>query len=100
MSGSGSPKALPPPIVIRLNDLRRHFEALRHAMGTFGEDFEADAFRAASLSHDPAELASVYAVERPFELLDNYIVELAAEGLSAAGVAIGDLSGVRLLRAL
>jgi uncharacterized protein YutE (UPF0331/DUF86 family) len=83
MSDAG--RRLPRPIATRLADLRRHHRALLYAMGGFGEDFDLDAFAAASASADPEELARVYAVERPFELVDNYVVELAVAGLEAAG---------------
>lgn len=55
-------------------------------MGGFGDDFDLGAFEAASAANDPDELVRVYAVERPFELLDNYVIELATEGLVTAGV--------------
>lgn len=72
-------------------------------MGAFGDDFSREELAAAAVSEDPDELARVYAVERPFELLDNYIVELAGASLVAAGViAPGEepSSGIETLRRL
>jgi uncharacterized protein YutE (UPF0331/DUF86 family) len=71
-------------------------------MEAFGDDFSLDAFTAASGSSDPEELARVYAVERPLELLENYVVELAAAGIELAGLrGPGEpASGIRDLRHL
>lgn len=72
-------------------------------MAGFGDDFDLELFAAASASEDPDELIRAYAVERPFELLDNYVIELAAAGLVEALVyQPGSVpsSGIAVLRAL
>ena len=76
---------LPPAITGRLRDLRLHRDTLLYAMGTFGEGFPRDRFVAAAAGNDPAERASVLAVERAFEILMNYVTELTVAGLVAAG---------------
>lgn len=103
MNETEHPRKLPRSIAVRLADLRRHYGALLHAMGAFGEDFAPEELAAAARSDDPDELARLYSVERPFELLDNYVVELAAAGLVAAGtLAPGEepSSGIEALRKL
>jgi hypothetical protein len=83
----------------RLADTPRHDKALGYALATFAD--RADYVAAAS-SSDPGELTRAYAVERPFELLENYIVELARAGLEEARVmddATG-MTGRQLLRVL
>jgi len=91
-------RPLPREIATRLADLRRHYEALQHAL----DGVDAAAFAAAARARDPGELGRAYVIERPFELLANYVVELAREGLEAAGLlergaAVG---GAECLRAL
>lgn len=103
MTDAAEPRKLPRAVAVRLADVTRHFNALTHAMGDFGDDFDLDLFEAAAMSHNPDELARVYAVERPFELLDNYVVELGAAGLVEAGVyqpGGEPASGITILRAL
>jgi uncharacterized protein YutE (UPF0331/DUF86 family) len=74
-------RPLPREIRIRLVDVPRHLRALEFALEQFEDE---DEFAEAARSKDPRELGSVYAVERPFELLDNYNVELARRGLIEA----------------
>lgn len=73
-------------IEIRLVDMPRHLAAMRDATAEFGENFEYDSFVAAARSDDVHELHHLYAVERPFELLQNYIVELVRLGLQLNGL--------------
>lgn len=103
MSTAGAPRKLPKAILVRLADLRRHLDALRHAMAGFGNDFDLEFFAAASASDDPDELVRAYAVERPFELLDNYVIELAVAGLVEARIyqpGSAPSSGIAVLRAV
>jgi uncharacterized protein YutE (UPF0331/DUF86 family) len=89
----------PRPIRTRLADVPRHYKALGYAL----EQFESeDAYVAAATSTDPKELARVYAVERPFELLENYVIELAHRGLVEAGAiaAADSTTGREDLRSL
>src|SRR5438067_5509870 len=64
----------PRAIRTRLADVPRHYKALGYALEQFGGEEE---YVAAASSTDPRELARVYAVERPFELLEKYVIELA-----------------------
>jgi uncharacterized protein YutE (UPF0331/DUF86 family) len=75
----------PRAIRTRLADVPRHYKALGFALEQFGGEEE---YVAAATSTDPRELARTYAVERPFELLENYVIELAHRGLVETG-AIG-----------
>jgi len=74
-----------PPIQIRvrLADIPRHYKTLGFALEQFAD---AAAYRDAAASDDPEQLVRVYAVERPFELLEAYVIELAVLGLAAAGL--------------
>lgn len=76
---------LPSRIVERLRDLRRHLLALEYALESFGEFNAEESFVAAARSSDPAELTRALAVERAFEILVNYVSELAVEGLKLSG---------------
>lgn len=72
-------------------------------MASFEGDFDLELFAAAAASDDPEELVRAYAVERPFELLDNYVIELAGAGLVEAGVyepGSAPSSGIAILRDL
>jgi len=79
-------RALKAKIRDRASDVRRHLVALRTAMAEFGEDFDLDAFQAASATDDAARLNQVKAVERGVDQLYNYVVELTAFGLELAEV--------------
>jgi len=72
----------PRAIRTRLADVPRHYKALGYALEQFGGEEE---YVAAATSTDPRELARVYAVERLFELLENYVIELAHLGLVETG---------------
>lgn len=73
---------IPRDVRVRLADVPRHLNGLRHALEAFATE---DDYVEAARSRDPAVLLGVYAVERPFELLENYMVELTERGLAAAG---------------
>lgn len=94
-------RRLPVEITTRLADTGRHYEALRHALEAFGDE-AAGGFETAARSQDPIQLAATYAVERPFQILAGYVVELASSGLDLAGLrSRGGLpSGVQDLRGL
>lgn len=88
---SGDPHASRAPrlsreITDRLRDLTLHRDTLLYAMSEFGDDFSRDRFVAAATSSDPAERAKVFAVERGFEILMNYLTELTVAGLDVAGL--------------
>jgi len=59
-------------------------EQLLVAMEEFGADFEEDAFLAAAQSADARERNRVAVVERQYEVLLNWLHELAARGLAEA----------------
>jgi uncharacterized protein YutE (UPF0331/DUF86 family) len=89
----------PRPIRTRLADVPRHYKALGYAL----EQFESEeAYVAAATSTDPRELGRAYAVERPFELLENYVIELAHLGLIESGAlaAADSTTGREDLRSL
>jgi uncharacterized protein YutE (UPF0331/DUF86 family) len=89
----------PRAIRTRLADVPRHYKALGYAL----EQFENEAaYVAAATSTDPRELARAYAVERPFELLENYVIELAHRGLVESGAiaAADSTTGREDLRSL
>jgi uncharacterized protein YutE (UPF0331/DUF86 family) len=73
----------PRSIRTRLADVPRHYKALGYALEQFEDEEE---YVAAATSTDPRELARAYTVERPFELLENYVIELAHGGLVESGV--------------
>ena len=89
----------PRAIRTRLTDIPRHYKALGYALEQFESEEE---YVAAATSRDPRQLARAYAVERPFELLENYVIELAHRGLVETGaIAAEDLtSGREDLRSL
>jgi len=82
----GGEDPLPREIAERLRDLRLHWDTLEWAVAQIGESFGRDAFVAAVTSGDPAERASVFAVERGFEVLVNTMNQLAQAGLVQAGI--------------
>ena len=89
----------PRAIRTRLADVPRHYKALGYAL----EQFESEEdYVAAATSTDPRELARAYAVERPFELLENYVIELAHGGLVETGAIAAEdsTSGREDLRSL
>lgn len=102
-SGENRPTPLPRNIAVRLADVRPRLEALRYAMDTFGAAFPAEAFESAATGgDDPEKLTYVHAVERGFELLEGYIIDLAAAGLQLAGLQEPEVqvSGPETLRRL
>ncbi len=84
---SGEPKPLPRKIAVRLRDLPRHFRALRENLdATSLEQYES-----ATVSGGQDDLTKfAYPIERPFEIVDNYIAELAQLGLEEMGLPTGD----------
>jgi uncharacterized protein YutE (UPF0331/DUF86 family) len=88
-----------PPLRIRtrLADTPRHYKALGYALSTFTD---GEGYLAAATSTDPVELGRAYTVERPFELLENYVIELARAGLEEAKVTADEMTGRQALRAL
>jgi uncharacterized protein YutE (UPF0331/DUF86 family) len=89
----------PRAIRTRLADVPRHYKALGYALEQFESEEE---YVAAATSKDPKELARAYAVERPFELLENYVIELAHGGLVETGAIAAEdsTSGREDLRSL
>jgi uncharacterized protein YutE (UPF0331/DUF86 family) len=89
----------PRPIHTRLADIPRHYKALGYALEQLEGEEE---YVAAATSTDPRELARAYAVERPFELLENYVIELARRGLVESGAiaAADSTTGREDLRSL
>lgn len=67
---------------MRLADARSHYRALVLALErTSAADYE----QALKTREAEALMQHAYPLERPFEILDNYIVELARAGLDLAG---------------
>jgi uncharacterized protein YutE (UPF0331/DUF86 family) len=79
----------PRAIRTRLIDVPRHYNALGYALEQFESEEE---YVAAATSKDPRDLARAYAVERPFEVLENYVIELAHRGLVETGAIAADAS--------
>jgi uncharacterized protein YutE (UPF0331/DUF86 family) len=86
---------LPRAIKVRLADIRVHYEALALLL----QQTQKEHFIEAAYRSDPAQLAAhVYALERAFEILANYVAELNELGLEAAGLTPGDRpTNLRLL---
>jgi uncharacterized protein YutE (UPF0331/DUF86 family) len=80
---------------VRLADVRRHYAALVHIL----DQTDKGRFVEASRQMDAAELtASVYPLERAFEILVNYVAELNELGLQEADLTPGDRpANLRLL---
>ena len=80
------PKPLPRSIARRIIELPPHVRALRENL----ESITLADYRDALLNKTSADLnTSVYPLERPFEIVDNILLELAEEGLAAAEKATG-----------
>lgn len=78
---------MPRKIAVRLRDLPRHFRALRENLDAIS--FEQ--YKSANETGGQDDLTRlVYPIERPFEVVDNYIVELAALGLEEMRLPTGD----------
>lgn len=86
---------LPREVRVRIRDIPRHLRAFRLALSRTSEERLVDAMRSGD---EEVLLAEVYPIERPLELLDNYIGELTMIGLEDAGEPLG--SGVENLRRL
>ena len=85
-SSGGGERQLPREIAQRLRDLRLHWETLEWAVAQIGDAFPRDAFIAAATSADAAQRATVFAVERGFEVLVNTMDQLAQAALVHVGV--------------
>lgn len=70
----------------RLAEIPSHLDALRDAMAEIGESFEVAELAAAYRSDDPRELNQALALERGFEVLQNWVVELVVNWLILAGL--------------
>lgn len=86
---------LPREIKVRLADMPRHYEALALQL----ERTPRKEFEQAARAADAEGLArSVYPIERAFEILTNYVAELAELGLREAGIVPADRpTNLRLL---
>lgn len=84
---------LPAPVRARLADTRRHASALQAALGAATvEEFVT----AARSGQADSLIRVVYPLERAFEILENYVIELAKLGLSLANV-VPEQSGAKAL---
>jgi uncharacterized protein YutE (UPF0331/DUF86 family) len=73
---------LPRAVRVRLADLESHYRALALAL----EQTSPTAYQEALTVREAERLVQhVYPIERPFEILSNYLVELARHGLDLAG---------------
>lgn len=87
---------LPTPIKTRLAETRKHALALKALL----EGTTKEAFVAAARDGSPGALIeTVYPVERAFEILTNFVVELAELGLQLAEI-VPDSSSAKVLRQL
>jgi uncharacterized protein YutE (UPF0331/DUF86 family) len=90
------PPSLPRPIKTRLAEARKHALALKAML----ERTTRDGFVTAAREGTPDALVStVYPLERAFEILVNYVVELAGHGLRLANV-VPDGSSAKVLAQL
>jgi uncharacterized protein YutE (UPF0331/DUF86 family) len=86
---------LPTEVRTRLRDIPRHLRALQSLLASTNEE----PYAAAARSTDPDVLTrDVYPLERAFEILGNYVVELAKSGVEAIGA--GPKDAVRDLQTL
>ena len=75
-------RKLPRDIRLRLADAGSHYRALGLAL----DEISAADYEQALRTRDAAALTRhAYPIERSFEILDNYVIELARLGLDAAG---------------
>jgi uncharacterized protein YutE (UPF0331/DUF86 family) len=87
-----APRNLPHQMRTRLADTRSHYRALVLALDRISA---ADYEQALTTRDADALTQHAYPLERPFEILDNYIVELARLGLDAAGLdSTGSAPGI------
>jgi uncharacterized protein YutE (UPF0331/DUF86 family) len=74
---------LPVHVRARLRDIPRHLRALQSLLATTDEHRYSDAAR----SSDPDVLTrDVYPLERAFEIIGNYVVELAKSAIEVIGL--------------
>lgn len=74
-------------IAERLEDFPRQHEALESAMAEFGESFELKRFKEAYESRvDMAAYNRAQTVERALGRVQNYVAEMAADGVKLAGL--------------
>lgn len=74
---------LPVDVRARLRDIPRHLRALQSVLATTDEGRYSDTAR----SSDPDVLTrDVYPLERAFEIIGNYVVELARSGVEVIGL--------------
>jgi uncharacterized protein YutE (UPF0331/DUF86 family) len=91
-----APAPLPTPIKTRLAETRKHALALKSLL----EQTTKEAFVAAAREGSPDALVTkVYPLERPFEILVNFVVELAEHGLRLADI-VPDRSSAKVLEQL
>lgn len=89
-------RRLPAPIKTRPAEARRHALALKAILdGTTVAEYLA----AAKTGSPDALVSTVYPLERAFEILASFVVELAEEGLKLAGI-VPESSGAKILRQL
>lgn len=75
-------RSLPRDIRVRLADAHSHYRALVLALDQIAR---ADYESALRTREAGALTRNAYPLERPFEILDNYVIELARLGLDLAG---------------
>jgi uncharacterized protein YutE (UPF0331/DUF86 family) len=87
-------------IARRLEDFPRQHAALEQAMAAFGGDFSLPEFkRAFETTTDMAAYNRVQAVERALARVQNYVADLASDGVKLAGLAPADTHGSGAQRA-
>jgi uncharacterized protein YutE (UPF0331/DUF86 family) len=87
---------LPVDVRARLRDTPRHFRALQSLLASTEEEQYANAAR----SSDPDVLTrDVYPLERAFEIISAYVIELAKSGV-VDGLGLEPQDGVQNLRRL
>lgn len=94
----GAPRLtpLPKPIKTRLAETRKHALALKWLLGGITKAQYAAAAKGGSSEE---LIAFVYPLERAFEILANFVVELSELGLELAG-AVPDSSKAKVLQQL
>lgn len=77
-------------IVGHMEDFPRQIAALESAMAEFGEDFSLVRFKEAyNAVDDPRTYNRVQSVERAVGRVQNYLTDLAVDGVRLAGLPIG-----------
>jgi hypothetical protein len=78
-------------IVGHLEDFARQVVALETAMAEFGENFELARFKEAfNAVDDPRTYNRVQSVERAIGRVQNYLTDLAIDGVRLVGLPVGD----------